>query len=147
MQTPEGKEIGYHDGLMYYTIGQRKGLHIGGDKQGNGSPWYVADKNLDKNILIVVQGNEHPLLYKKSLSATNLHWISNNEPASSFSCTAKTRYRQDDQPCTVSKMNKSSYKVEFEQPQWAITPGQSVVFYDNEICLGGGIIDNELAST
>jgi len=145
MQTPDGKEIGHHDGLMYYTIGQRKGLHIGGKQQGDGSPWYVADKIIDKNILIVVQGNSHPLLYKKSLSATKLHWISGVSPTIPFSCKAKTRYRQDDEVCTITQLENNQCVVEFENPQWAITPGQSVVFYDGEICLGGGIIDNDKA--
>jgi len=145
MQTPDGKEIGHHDGLMYYTIGQRKGLHIGGKQQGDGSPWYVADKIIDKNILIVVQGNSHPLLYKKSLSATKLHWISGVSPTIPFSCKAKTRYRQDDEACTITQLDNNQCVVEFEESQWAITPGQSVVFYDGEICLGGGIIDNDKA--
>lgn len=143
MQSPEGEEIGHHDGLMYYTIGQRKGLHIGGKQKGDGSPWYVADKLIDENILIVVQGNEHPLLYKKILKATKLHWISGEAPKLPYTCSAKTRYRQADEACTITKIENDEYVVEFKNPQWAITPGQSVVFYDGEICLGGGIIDNE----
>lgn len=143
MQTPDGKKIGHHDGLMYYTIGQRKGLHIGGKQQGDGSPWYVADKIIGKNILIVVQGNEHPLLYKQTLSATKLHWISGESPCTPYSCKAKTRYRQQDEACTITKINETKCTVEFERPQWAITPGQSVVFYDGEVCLGGGIINND----
>jgi len=145
MQTPDGEEIGHHDGLMYYTIGQRKGLHIGGKQQGDGSPWYVADKIIDKNILIVVQGNTHTLLYKESLTATKLHWISGVSPTIPFSCMAKTRYRQDDEACIITQLDNNQCVVEFENPQWAITPGQSVVFYDGEICLGGGIIDNDKA--
>jgi len=141
MQTPEGEQIGHHDGLMYYTIGQRKGLHIGGQQQGDGSPWYVADKIVDKNILIVVQGSDNPLLYKKRLSAIKLHWISGHAPSIPYTCTAKTRYRQADEVCTITHINNNQYTVEFENPQWAITPGQSVVFYDGDICLGGGIID------
>ena len=143
MQTPDGEEIGHHDGLMYYTIGQRKGLHIGGKQQGSGNPWYVADKLIDKNILIVVQGNEHPLLYKKVLTATKPHWISGEAPATPYTCSAKTRYRQADEACTITQINNNECTVEFKNPQWAITPGQSVVFYNGEICLGGGIIDNE----
>jgi len=142
MQTPEGEQIGHHDGLMYYTIGQRKGLHIGGKQQGDGHPWYVADKLVDKNILIVVQGNTHPLLYKTQLHASKLHWISGSPPAIPFHCSAKTRYRQADEACTISQLDSNECIVEFEQPQWAITPGQSVVFYQGEVCLGGGIIDN-----
>ena len=142
MQTPEGEQIGHHDGLMYYTIGQRKGLHIGGKQQGDGHPWYVADKLVDKNILIVVQGNTHPLLYKTRLHASNLHWISGSPPAIPFRCSAKTRYRQADEACTISQLDNNECIVEFEQPQWAITPGQSVVFYQGDVCLGGGVIDN-----
>ncbi len=142
MQTPEGKKIGHHDGLMYYTIGQRKGLHIGGQQQGDGSPWYVADKIVDKNTLIVVQGSDSPLLYKKSLNAIKLHWISGHAPDIPYTCTAKTRYRQADEVCTITSINgKQQCSVKFENPQWAITPGQSVVFYNGDICLGGGIID------
>ncbi len=141
MQTPEGEQIGHHDGLMYYTIGQRKGLHIGGQQQGDGSPWYVADKIVAKNILIVVQGSDNPLLYKKTLSAIKLHWISGHPPTIPFTCTAKTRYRQADEACTITSITNGLCHVEFENPQWAITPGQSVVFYDGDICLGGGIID------
>lgn len=143
MQTADGEDIGHHDGLMYYTIGQRKGLHIGGKQKGDGSPWYVADKILDKNILIVVQGNQHPLLYKKTLSATMLHWISGNPPVVPFTCKAKTRYRQEDEACTITQLDNDACIVEFERPQWAITPGQSVVFYSGDVCLGGGIIDND----
>ncbi len=144
MQTPDGTEIGHHDGLMYYTIGQRKGLHIGGKQQGDGSPWYVADKLIDKNILVVVQGNEHALLYKKTLTATKLHWISGNPPELPYKCKAKTRYRQEDEVCTITDIDNDKCTVKFENPQWAITPGQSVVFYNGDICLGGGIIDNDL---
>ena len=141
MLTPEGEEIGHHDGLMYYTIGQRKGLHIGGKQQGDGSPWYVADKIVDKNILIVVQGHTHPLLYKKTLQAIKLHWISEQPPLTPYTCRAKTRYRQADEVCTITQIKGNQCVVEFEQPQWAITPGQSVVFYAGEVCLGGGIIE------
>lgn len=143
MQTPEGKNIGHHDGLMYYTIGQRKGLHIGGSQQGDGSPWYVADKIVDKNILIVVQGNKHPLLYKKRLKASMLHWINGQAPDVPFSCMAKTRYRQADESCAITRIENNTCVVEFENPQWAITPGQSVVFYDGDNCLGGGIINSD----
>ncbi|MDO8953604.1 MAG: tRNA 2-thiouridine(34) synthase MnmA [Gammaproteobacteria bacterium] len=141
IQTPEGKTIGHHDGLMYYTIGQRQGIGIGGIHDSSGEPWYVANKNLSKNVLIIVQG-DHPLLYKQTLCASQLHWISGTAPGKSFECTAKIRYRQTDQACSVSIENDRA-TVKFVEQQRAVTPGQSIVFYDGEICLGGGIIDAE----
>jgi tRNA-specific 2-thiouridylase len=138
IQTPEGKTIGRHDGLMYYTIGQRQGIGIGGTSESSGEPWYVADKDLSRNVLIAVQG-DHPLLYRKQLKASQLHWISGQAPSQSFECKAKIRYRQADQNCKVI-LSADSAEVEFESLQRAVTPGQSIVFYDNDICLGGGII-------
>ena len=142
MQTPDGTIIGEHSGLMYYTIGQRQGLGIGGVKGASEEPWFVAEKDLDNNILIVVQG-EHPLLYKTHLNASQAHWI-NGAPsalaARQLQCQAKTRYRQPDQNCEVTLTN-GSITVAFEQKQRAITPGQSVVFYDDDICLGGAVIE------
>ncbi len=140
MKTPEGQVIGEHDGLMYYTIGQRQGLGIGGLKNTKESPWYVADKNLDENVLIVVQGHDHPLLYRKDLRCHSLHWVFAHPPAKKFSCAAKTRYRQKDAPCEVTQVDSNTFEVHFSASQWAITPGQSVVFYDGNVCLGGGII-------
>jgi len=136
METPEGKVVGKHDGVMFYTLGQRKGLNIGGRKDSDEVPWYVVDKDVKRNVLIVGQGHDHPLLYKGTLTCDQVHWISGEPPTFPLSCTAKIRYRQVDQPCTIDKRNK----VTFNEPQWAITPGQSIVFYKNEICLGGGII-------
>jgi len=144
MVTPEGKLVGQHQGLMYHTLGQRKGLGIGGRKDdSNGQPWFAAQKDLAKNQLIVVQGKDHPLLYRDHLSAVKLHWISGNAPKTPFRCKVKTRYRQPDQDCTITAINtqKQSCVVEFDTPQFAITAGQSVVFYQDEICLGGGIIN------
>lgn len=141
MQTPEGKIIGKHDGLMYYTIGQRHGLGIGGLKDSSETPWYVIDKNLQQNILIVAQGHDHPLLYKKELTCNQLHWVASEASADNFNCTAKTRYRQTASPCNVIRIDAENFKVIFAKPQWAITPGQSVVFYDGEVCLGGGVIN------
>lgn len=138
----EGEVLGKHDGLMYYTLGQRKGLGIGGI--GSGEPWFVADKDLESNILYVVQGSKHPKLFSHGLIATDVNWISNKEPAKVFSCTAKSRYRQKDQGVKVQLIGNDSCKVVFDEPQKAITPGQAVVFYDGEVCLGGGIISHPL---
>lgn len=140
IQTPAGETVGKHDGLMYYTLGQRQGLGIGGLKSHDNQPWYVADKDLENNILIVVQGHEHPLLHSQWLDAIDLHWVSGHAPTVPFRCTAKTRYRQQDAACTIESINDGHCHVSFEQPQWAVTPGQSVVFYKDEKCLGGGII-------
>lgn len=132
--------IGNHQGLIYYTLGQRRGIGIGG--QGTGEPWFVAQKDLVNNILYVVQGDQHPALYTKGLIANNLNWIAGSAPASEFACTAKFRYRQPDQAVSVKILPEgNSCEVIFANPQKAITPGQSVVFYDNEVCLGGGVID------
>lgn len=145
MQTPDGKTIGQHEGLMYYTLGQRQGLGIGGQKNSDESPWYVLDKNLEKNILIVGQGHDHPLLLSKKLTANQLHWVSGEMPKVPFVCQAKTRYRQADQACVITAIENETIIVEFTEPQWAVTPGQSIVFYKNEICLGGGIITSRHA--
>ncbi len=144
--THEGKIIGRHQGLMYHTIGQRKGLGIGGRKDKSdraGQPWFVAAKDLANNQLMVVQGKDHPLLYQQKLTTTQLHWISGHAPAMPLHCTAKTRYRQPDQSCVISRTNAQQYMVEFDSPQFAVTPGQSIVFYQQEICLGGGTIESE----
>lgn len=137
--TVDGAKKGEHDGLMYYTLGQRQGLGIGGS--GSGEPWFVADKDLKENILYVVQGDQHPALFSQGLRATGVNWISGELPSTPFTCTAKFRYRQKDQQVTINFAGDHICKVKFEQPQKAITPGQSVVFYDGEVCLGGGTID------
>ena len=138
--SSEGQVIGKHQGLMYYTLGQRQGLGIGGLKTASDEPWFVVDKNLKTNQLIAGQGHNHPLLLNKYLEASQLHWVSGEAPADSFSCKAKIRYRQAEQLCHVN-INDGICTVCFNEPQRAITPGQSIVFYDNNICLGGGIID------
>lgn len=135
MVTPEGKTVGQHQGLMYYTLGQRKGLGIG----GQGDPWFVADKNLATNELIVVQGHEHPLLLKKTLRANQLSFGLNEKPVAGR-YSAKTRYRMQDAACELYYINDDEFELVFDTPQWAITPGQSVVLYSQEKCLGGGII-------
>jgi tRNA-uridine 2-sulfurtransferase len=131
--------VGRHDGLMYYTLGQRKGLGIGG--KGTGEPWFVAEKDLENNILYVVQGSEHPALLSYGLFATDLNWVSDREKESTFRCTAKFRYRQPDQGVRVQLLEGNKCHVLFDEPQKAVTPGQAVVFYDGESCLGGGIIN------
>lgn len=144
MQTPDGKVIGRHDGLMYYTLGQRQGLGIGGRRDANADAWYVVDKDLQCNVLIVAQGHQHPLLFSRALICAQLSWVSNGVPMFPLNCLAKTRYRQQEQACVVTQMNSLQCYVEFDQPQWAVTPGQSVVFYQEDICLGGGVIEERL---
>ena len=140
MQTPEGKVVGQHDGLMYYTLGQRQGLKIGGSRESNGEPWFVAAKDMQRNVLVVVQGHEHPLLLNDGLVADQLHWIAGHEPETHWVYAAKTRYRQPDAPCEIDRISSGSTDIRFGQKQWAITPGQSAVVYESQVCLGGGII-------
>lgn len=140
--TIDGTVCGEHEGLMYYTLGQRKGLGIGGGYGEKEAPWFVADKHLEENRLVVVQGHDHSALYHFTLTADQLHWISGEPPSALSGLTAKIRYRQSDQPCIITDINDTSCKVKFEHPQFAITPGQSVVFYRKDECLGGGIINN-----
>jgi len=132
----KNNRIGEHIGLAFYTIGQRKGIGIG----GAGDAWYVADKRVDSNELVVVQGHDHPLLMKRTLSATDTTWIANSAPPEKSTHSAKTRYRQADASCTLTRVADAGIKVDFAAPQWAVTPGQSVVLYDREVCLGGGVI-------
>ncbi len=136
-----GKTIGKHSGLMYHTIGQRQGLGIGGVKDTPDEPWYVVDKNLQTNELIAVQGDTHPLLYHQQLQASNMHWINPIPEKKTLRCSAKIRYRQPDQACEVHLLSNGSIEVVFDQPQRAVTPGQSVVLYQGEQCLGGAIIN------
>lgn len=142
IRTVDGRVIGEHDGACFYTIGQRQGLGIGGINGFDESPWYVADKDVDNNTLTVVQGANHPLLFRNKLKAKNLHWIAGEAPAETFMCTGKTRYRQPDQACRVSLLADGSAEVSFDVPQRAITPGQYAVFYEGEVCLGGGVIQS-----
>ncbi|NCX94242.1 MAG: tRNA 2-thiouridine(34) synthase MnmA, partial [Gammaproteobacteria bacterium] len=127
IEDEHGTVIGEHDGLMYYTLGQRQGLKIGGLQNRPELPWYVAEKDLTRNVLIAVQGHDHPLLLKPTLKATHLTWIAGEPPAQHFEVTAKTRYRQADQPCLVELIESDIVKVSFKEPQWAVTPGQSIV--------------------
>jgi len=142
IRTLTGERMGRHDGLMYYTLGQRRGLGIGGSEAGSGEPWFVVDKDLATNTLLVAQGERNPHLYSVGLMATEVHFISKDEMDKRvFSCTAKFRYRQPDQNVTVRMCEGNTAEVIFEQPQKAITPGQFVVFYRDNVCLGGGAID------
>jgi len=151
--TDDGKKIGTHDGLMYYTLGQRGGIGIGGVKDRDEAPWFVLHKDLDNNRLIVGQGHDHPMLQSTELTAYKLDWVV-DAPAQLFTaqgyrCTAKTRYRQPDQACTVFALDETgdTIKVVFDEPQRAVTPGQSCVFYRDDICLGGGVIQTIDAPT
>ena len=126
---------------MYYTLGQRQGLRIGGRHGASEDAWYVADKDLQRNVLVVVQGHDHPALLRSELLASQLSWVAGAPPAAEFECTAKVRYRQPDQVCEVRVLANGRCAVEFDEPQRAVTPGQYVVFYRGEECLGGGVIE------
>lgn len=141
-----GNIIGRHEGLMYYTLGQRKGLGIGGGHGELDSPWFVADKNLQTNQLIAVQGEAHPLLHHKALRASQLDWVKGESPAINKPLKAKIRYRQTEQPCQIKQYHNGQILVEFDLAQKAITPGQSIVFYDGQFCLGGGVIEERANS-
>jgi tRNA-specific 2-thiouridylase len=163
-----GRRIGEHVGLAFYTLGQRKGIGIGGARGGSGEPWFVAAKRRDSNTLVVVQGHDHPLLRSRWLRATDAHWISGGAPDLALAYGAKTRYRQADSPCAIAVPDAATtagaprpgvgadgvatevpapagevaFCLRFEAPQWAVTPGQSAVLYNGEVCLGGGVIDS-----
>ena len=144
VRTLEGRVVGQHIGLAFYTIGQRQGLGIGGAKDAGGEPWFVAAKNMANNRLIVVQGHDHPALFNTRLEAINMHWVSGTAPKFSHAYTAKTRYRQADAQCRIAEPDDKPCTLTFNQPQWAITPGQSVVIYEGNLCLGGAIIEQGL---
>ena len=141
MITPEGKVVGEHQGVMYYTLGQRKGLGIGGKADAREEPWFVLGKLIKENKLVVAQGHDHPLLLSDQLTATELSWTSGQAPATPFVCKAKTRYRQAEQDCIIESLVDGAAVVRFPEKQRAMTPGQSIVFYSGQECLGGGIID------
>lgn len=142
IKTLMGETIGTHSGAMYYTIGQRNGLGVGGlDEDGNtGEPWFVASKDVKRNILYAVQGHDHPALHKSMAIIEDMHWVNETPPILPLICNAKTRYRQQDQHCTIIAYSQSQARVKFDVPQRAITSGQSLVFYDGDVCLGGGVI-------
>ncbi|MBW7923188.1 MAG: tRNA 2-thiouridine(34) synthase MnmA [Burkholderiaceae bacterium] len=153
--TDDGRAIGEHEGLAFHTIGQRKGLRIGGMRGGSGEPWFVARKDLARNELVVVQGHDHPMLRATSLRAIDAHWIAGEPPVEASAppagpgtppadgglLAAKTRYRQADARCALSVLPDSCFELRFAEPQWAVTPGQSAVLYREEVCLGGGVIE------
>jgi tRNA-specific 2-thiouridylase len=132
--------VGRHEGLSYYTLGQREGLGIGGVKDAPEEPWFVAGKAHDKNVLYVVQGHQHPALLSERLSAGQLSWISPNAPRPGWVYAAKTRYRMPDAACNIEVLDGERCEVAFAASQWAVTPGQSVVLYESRVCLGGGVI-------
>jgi tRNA-specific 2-thiouridylase len=142
----DGKVLGAHDGLMYHTLGQRKGLHIGGLKEkgqpggGDHDAWFVAGKDMENNVLYVVQGHDHPALFRSSLVAEQLSWVSPRAPHTHWVYTAKPRYRTAEQACEIERIDGGSCEINFAEPQWALTPGQSVVVYESRVCLGGGVI-------
>jgi tRNA-specific 2-thiouridylase len=140
MVTAQGERLGEHEGLMYYTIGQRQGLRIGGRRDGAGDPWYVARKDLASNTLTVVQGHDHELLMKRNLAAGDASWVSGSAPAADGGFAAKTRYRQADSSCEFHAAGEREFQLDFASPQWAVTPGQSAVLYRGDVCLGGGVI-------
>ncbi len=138
--TTDGLVLGQHQGLMYHTLGQRKGLGIGGLKEQSDEPWYVVDKDITNNTLIVVQGHNHPRLFSRGLIAQQLDWVDRQPLNEVIHCSIKTRYRQQDIGCTIYPKEDNEIRVEFDQPISAVTPGQSAVFYQQEVCLGGGVI-------
>lgn len=142
IQTPEGRVVGEHPGLMYFTLGQRQGLGIGGQKDAAPAPWYVVGKDMARKILYVTQDVNHPWHFSQSMEASQFHWISGTPPAQAQMCHAKVRYRQQDVPCIVTPAPDNRVLVQFATPQKAVTPGQSVVLYQNQLCLGGGIIQS-----
>ena len=141
IKTLDEEVLGKHEGVMFYTIGQRQGLGIGGQRKHSEEPWYVTDKDLDSNCLYVAQGREHESLYHSKLLTQKFHWIDGSPPVSLDNLKAKTRYRQSDQACSMKWITDKTYEVTFTQPQWAITPGQSIVIYQDKQCLGGAIIE------
>jgi tRNA-specific 2-thiouridylase len=136
----DGRLVGEHVGLAFYTLGQRKGIGIGGRSSGSGAPWFVAAKDLERNTLMVVQGHDHPRLCADALTAADAHWVSGSAPEAQARLGAKTRYRQTDAACVVAHSDPARFTLQFDQAQWAITPGQSAVLYDGDVCLGGGVI-------
>lgn len=140
IRNTNGAVLGEHRGLMFYTLGQRQGLGIGGVRGASEAPWYVVHKDLESNVLVVGQGHDHPALYSDGASVVDLNWIGGEAPGVSFECSVKIRYRQSDQPCTVELKEPGLARVRFASPQRAVTPGQYAVFYAGEVCLGGGVI-------
>ena len=145
IETTDGTVIGRHVGLMYHTIGQRQGLGIGGLQGASDDPWYVLRKDLTRNVLVVGQGNNHPWLFSEALTCSSIYWVNELDVTEPMRLTAKVRYRQADQACMLEKSD-SGYLVRFDEPQRAVTPGQSLVLYNGDVCLGGGVIETAIAS-
>ena len=141
IKTTDGKTVGEHQGVFYYTLGQRQGLGVGGVAGAEDRPWYVVRKNIEHKELIVAQDHDHPLLHSRELTAADIHWIAGMAPGRAFRCWAKSRYRQPDQPCALEQIDEQHWRVNFEHSQRALTPGQFIVFYKENICLGGGVIE------
>jgi tRNA-specific 2-thiouridylase len=141
IETDDGRTVGRHAGLSRYTLGQRQGLRIGGVREADDAPWYVAAKDPRRNVLVVVQGHDHPLLLARGLTAYDTAWVAGEPPSMPLRCTARTRHRQPDRPCRVEPAGNGRLQVVFDEPQRALTPGQYVVFYDGEQCIGGATID------
>ena len=147
IRSLDDQYLGRHQGLMFHTIGQRKGLGIGGRADKSGEAWYVVGKDIEHNVLLVAQGDRNPALYAHALIAERPHWIRGAAPDLPLHCTAKIRYRQSDQPCTVTRIDSGQIRVDFLRIQRAVSPGQSVVFYDGDECLGGAIIDSAVSAS
>ncbi|MEP6943597.1 MAG: tRNA 2-thiouridine(34) synthase MnmA [Betaproteobacteria bacterium] len=143
IETPEGRVVGTHHGLAYYTLGQRQGLGVGGVRDGEPAPWFVADKDSARNVLIVVQGRDDPRLYARAVETVAMHWIA-GAASDRGKLSAMTRYRMSPAPCDVVAMGDGRYRVDFDLPQWAPTPGQYVALYDGDVCLGGAVIERAL---
>jgi tRNA-uridine 2-sulfurtransferase len=141
MRTPDGTVVGEHPGVAYFTLGQRQGLGIGGVRGADDAPWFVLAKNVTDNVLVVGQGHDHPWLMSRRLLARELSWVDGSPPAASFECSARTRYRQHDQPCRANVRDDGSLALIFARDQRAVTPGQALVLYQGETCLGGGTIE------
>jgi tRNA-specific 2-thiouridylase len=145
IETPEGRVVGRHHGLAYHTVGQRQGMRIGGVRGAGNAPWFVAQKDMERNALIVVQGHDHPLLHANGLETGPMHWISGEPPQPGIALTAKTRYRMPDARCRLIPCGNDRWRAVFDAPQWAPTPGQYLVVYEGDVCVGGGVIENTLA--
>ena len=143
--TVDGRAIGRHEGLAYYTLGQRQGLGVGGTRDGAAAPWFVAGKEASRNALVAVQGHDHPLLYRRDVDAIDMHWIAGRAPTLPRRLAAKTRYRMADAACSVEARAGHAIRADFDLPQWAPTPGQYLVLYEGDVCLGGGVIDASAA--
>jgi len=140
IRTPDGRKIGEHPGVFYFTLGQREGLQLGGVRGHGAAPWYVVGKDVERNVLTVDQGSDSPYLFSSQLWTETAHWIAGGPSATRLGCSAQTRYRQQQEPCEVRVLDDGTLQVRFARPQRAVTPGQSLVLYDGEICLGGAVI-------